>query len=111
MYSEIMEELCAEEGQSLVAETMAPLHDQLVELQRAKDVAAMQVCHHEQCILVSLGLLVPTSTTSGFVPDLETKPPLCTSADEKQKQTTRSVKSFPLCSGRSTVFVAITFYS
>lgn len=68
VYSEIMEELCAEEGQSLVAETMAPLHDQLVELQRAKDVAAMQVCDHEQCILVSLGLLVPTSTTSGLFP-------------------------------------------
>ncbi len=44
VYVEVMEELCAEEGRSVVAETMAPFEDQLVELQREKDVAAIQVC-------------------------------------------------------------------
>lgn len=44
MYSEIMEELCAEEGRSVVAEIMAPFEDQLVELQREKDIAAIKVC-------------------------------------------------------------------
>lgn len=43
MYSEAEEELCAEEARSVVIETMAPFEDQLVELQRDKDYAAIQV--------------------------------------------------------------------
>lgn len=42
-YLEMEEELCTEEARSIVAETMAPFENQLVELQREKDFAAMQV--------------------------------------------------------------------
>lgn len=42
-YLEAEEELCAEEARSVVAETMAPFENHLVELQREKDFAAIQV--------------------------------------------------------------------
>lgn len=42
-FLEIEEELCSNEARSVVSETMAPFEDQLIELQRAKDFAAIQV--------------------------------------------------------------------
>lgn len=42
------EELCAEEARSIVAETMAPFEDQLAEMQREKDFAAIQVRQNQR---------------------------------------------------------------
>eukprot|EP00752_Nemacystus_decipiens_P017817 g15974.t1 len=42
IYLEAEEELCAKEARLVVAETMAPFEDQLVEMQREKDFAAVQ---------------------------------------------------------------------
>ena len=42
-FLEVEEDLCAAEARSVVAETMAPFEDQLVEMQREKDSAAIQV--------------------------------------------------------------------
>eukprot|EP00903_Cladosiphon_okamuranus_P018709 g17222.t1 len=41
-YLEMEEDLCAEEARSVVAETIAPFEDQLIEIQREKDFAAVQ---------------------------------------------------------------------
>ncbi|CAM9655637.1 unnamed protein product, partial [Scytosiphon promiscuus] len=49
-FSEVEQELCAEEAKLVVAETMAPFEDQLVELQRERDVAAMQAAAHHVMI-------------------------------------------------------------
>ncbi|CAM9610260.1 unnamed protein product, partial [Hapterophycus canaliculatus] len=49
-FSKVEEELCAEEAKLVVAETMEPFEDQLVELQREKDVAAIQAAAHHVMI-------------------------------------------------------------
>ncbi|CAN0306190.1 unnamed protein product [Ectocarpus fasciculatus] len=45
-FLEIEEELCSNEARSVVSETMAPFEDQLIELQREKDFAAIQATAH-----------------------------------------------------------------
>lgn len=51
-FLEVEEELCAEEARSVVAETMAPFEDQLVEMQREKDFAAIQVRRIKGAVLI-----------------------------------------------------------
>lgn len=46
-YLETEKEVCVKEARSVVAETMAPFEDQLVEMQREKDSAAIQVSSGE----------------------------------------------------------------
>lgn len=43
VFSDLAGEVCREEAEEVVSETMAPLQDRLVQIRREKDVAAVQV--------------------------------------------------------------------